>query len=115
MSQTDRDAEELGRLLGQVPEVPIPLLLDRQVQLAGRMLASRLGRERECPVAFVWSVFAGVAMVFISAVLPALQGELAMPQPTHLVPYVIVGLNLLALFPGSIILIRKRMQGGGHG
>lgn len=115
MSETDRDTEELGRLLGRVPEVPVPPLLDRQVQLAGRMLARRLARERECPVAFVWSVFAGAAMVFITAVLPALQGELPVPQPTHLVFYAVAGLNLLALFSGSVILIRKRIEGGSHG
>lgn len=115
MSETDRDTEELARLLGQVPEAPVPPSLDQRVQMVGRMLTRGLARERECPLAFVWSVFAGAAMVFITAVLPALNGELPVPQPNHLVLYVVAGLNLLALFSGSVILIRKRMEGGGHG
>lgn len=115
MSETDREAEELGRLLGQVPEAPVPPLLDQRVQMTGRMLTRGLARERECPLAFVWSVFAGVAMVLLTAVLPALKGELTVPQPAHLVLYIVAGLNLLALFSGSIILIRKRMEGGSHG
>lgn len=115
MSETDRDAEELARLLGQVPEAPVPPLLDQRVQMVGRMLTRGLARERECPIPFIWSVFAGAAMVLLVAVLPALKGELPVPQPTHLVLYAVAGLNLLALFSGSIILIRKRMEGGGHG
>ncbi len=115
MSETDRDAAELARLLGRVPEVPVPRHLDQRVQMAGRMLTRRLARERECPVAFVWSIFAGMAMVLLAVVLPALKGEFSVPQPTNLVFYAVAGLNLLALFSGSVILIRKRMEGGGHG
>jgi hypothetical protein len=114
MSEKNREAEELARLLGQVPEVPVPLLLDQRVQAMGRMLAGRLGQERDCPVAFVWSVFVGTAMVLLTAVLPALKGEVPEPQSTHLVFYAVVGLNLLALFSGSVILIRRRMEGGSH-
>ena len=115
MSETDRDAEELARLLGQVPEVPVPPLLDQRVQMVGRMLTRGLGREQECPAAFVWSVVAGVGMGLLLVVLPALQGELVLPQTSHLVFYAVAGLNLLALISGSVILIRKRMEGGGHG
>ena len=126
MSEAERDATELARLLGRVSEVPVPPLLDSQVQLAGRMLVGRLARERECPAAFVWSVFVGVAMALLIAVLPvlkgdlsvllpALKGELAAPLSSCSLSCIIAGLNLLALFSGSVILIRKRMEGGGHG
>lgn len=115
MSETDRDTEELGRLLGQVPEAPVPPLLDQRVQMVGRMLTRGLARERECPIPFVWSVVAGAAMVLLVAVLPALEGELPVSQPSYLIFYAAAGLNLLALFSGSVILIRKRMEGGGHG
>jgi Kef-type K+ transport system membrane component KefB len=115
MSETDREVEELGRLLGPVPEALVPPLLDQRVQMMGRMLTRGLARERECPLAFVWSIFAGAAMVLLVAVLPALKGELPAPQPSHLIFYAAAGLNLLALFSGSVILIRKRREGGGHG
>jgi len=115
MSETDRDGEELARLLGQVPEVPIPPLLDQRVQLVGRMLTRGLGREQECPAAFVWSVVAGVGMGLLLVVLPALRADAAVMQTPHVVFYAVAGLNLLALISGSVILIRKRMEGGGHG
>ena len=115
MSETDRDITELGRLLGRIPEVPVPPLLDQRVQMVGRMLTRGLGREQECPAAFVWSVVAGVGMGLVVVVLPALRADSVVVQTPHLVFYAIVGLNLLALISGSVILIRKRMEGGGHG
>lgn len=115
MSETDRDTEELARLLGQVPEAPVPPLLDQRVQMVGRMLTRGLARERECPLAFVWSVVAGVGMGLLLVVLPALRAGSVVMQTPHLVFYAVAGLNLLALISGSIILIRKRMQGEGHG
>lgn len=88
MSETDRDAAELSRLLG---------------------------REQECPAAFVWSVVAGVGMGLLVVLLPALRAGSVVMQTPHQVFYAVAGLNLLALVSGSVILIRKRIEGGGHG
>lgn len=110
MSEKNREAEELAQLLGPVPEVSVPPMLDQRVHAMGRMLAGRLGQERECPAAFVWAAVVEIGVVLVVAASRLMEVPLLAPEAVPVWIYIGAGLNLLALLLSPLILLPARWR-----
>lgn len=113
----DREAvEELRRLLGSLPEVPVPPGLDDRVLASAQDLLQPASSQvkRVSPPALAWVLVIGIELVAVAVGL-SWPPRLVMPCPSTPLFCLAAAAYLLTLLATPLILIRRINGGFNHG